>query len=104
MLNLVEHLKKCKTDIEAEAVAVSMKQNHELMEQVRTFIDRVVIEPRGNLPCHFIAYPENHSFRGRQETLNRMEDSLKPTLGEQKCYALYGLGGVGKTQLALKFA
>lgn len=104
IFNLVKDLKRIQAEVEAEAVAVSIRQNHQLMEQVRAFVDRVVIEPTPKLPCHLLTYPENQGFRGRKETLDRISDSLKPSQQTLKSYALYGLGGVGKTQLALKFA
>ena len=81
-----------------------MKQYHDLMERAHTFMNRVVIQPKANLPCYLLAYPENLGFRGKRQTLDRIAYALKPNSGQLKSYALYGLAGVGKTQLALKFA
>ena len=42
-------------------------------------------------------------FHGRQHILEKMEHFFSQDLGKQRVYVLYGLGGVGKTQTALKF-
>ncbi|KAK4039014.1 P-loop containing nucleoside triphosphate hydrolase protein [Parachaetomium inaequale] len=58
---------------------------------------------RAALPCHYIPLPENRRFVGWDRTL----DTLKPMLFVRKeCWkaAIVGLGGVGKTQVALQLA
>ncbi|KAH6983503.1 hypothetical protein BKA56DRAFT_672173 [Ilyonectria sp. MPI-CAGE-AT-0026] len=100
----IEVLKSRKADVDADAIAVSVKQNSLLMEKVRMLMDKVVIEPKAKLPCHLLTYPENPGFPGREQTLNRMMNALKLTPGKLKSYVLFGLNGVGKTQLAIKFA
>ncbi|KAJ7817916.1 P-loop containing nucleoside triphosphate hydrolase protein [Mycena olivaceomarginata] len=42
-------------------------------------------------------------FCGRQEILGKMYQYFTKDLGKQHIYVLYGLGGAGKTQIALKF-
>ncbi|KAF5712823.1 TPR [Fusarium mundagurra] len=102
--NLISILENSKSEVEAEAIAVSIKQNHQIKEKLHLFMDSVSIKPKGRLPCHMLPYPENRGFRGRADILHRMEQSLKPRPNELRTYALYGFGGVGKTQLALQFA
>ncbi|KAJ7719826.1 hypothetical protein B0H16DRAFT_1432633 [Mycena metata] len=46
--------------------------------------------------------PPSTIFCGRQETLTKMHQSFSD-IGIQHTYVLYGLGGAGKTQIALKF-
>ncbi|KAJ7748618.1 hypothetical protein B0H16DRAFT_1692082 [Mycena metata] len=46
--------------------------------------------------------PPSKIFCGRQEILNKMHHFFSDT-GIQHTYVLYGLGGAGKTQIALKF-
>ncbi|KAI6080361.1 hypothetical protein F4821DRAFT_265981 [Hypoxylon rubiginosum] len=67
------------------------------MEQVH------VPEPKAKPSYRLLPNPENPSFRGKQQTLIRMTNALRPTSSRLKLYALYELGGVGKTQLALQF-
>ena len=47
-------------------------------------------------------------FTGREKDLNQMEESFElpktsMELKKQRRFILYGVGGIGKTQLALKF-
>ncbi|KAJ7812563.1 acyl transferase/acyl hydrolase/lysophospholipase [Mycena olivaceomarginata] len=42
-------------------------------------------------------------FQGRQDILTRMKDYFSKDIGKRHVYVLYGLGGSGKTQIALKF-
>lgn len=57
-------------------------------------------------PCHILPATKNKHFFGRKDIIRQIEDHLKPvetTMG-LKSIALYGLGGVGKTQIALAYA
>ncbi|KAJ7199987.1 hypothetical protein GGX14DRAFT_661017 [Mycena pura] len=47
--------------------------------------------------------PASRMFHGRQHILENMQHFFGHDLGKQRVYVLYGLGGVGKTQTALKF-
>jgi len=53
-----------------------------------------------------IPYPRNPYFTGREELLRRLAASLRAgeTVGISQPQAVSGLGGVGKTQLALEYA
>ena len=42
-------------------------------------------------------------FQGREDILQQMQDYFGKIESEQKVFLLYGLGGIGKTQIALKF-
>jgi tetratricopeptide (TPR) repeat protein len=61
----------------------------------------------GALPAVWnIPYPRNPYFTGREELLRRLAASLRAgeTVGISQPQAVSGLGGVGKTQLALEYA
>lgn len=46
-----------------------------------------------------------HDFVGRETELDELWNTLQPSRSDsRKVAVLYGLGGVGKTQLAIKFA
>ncbi|KAJ6511055.1 hypothetical protein C8R45DRAFT_1068872 [Mycena sanguinolenta] len=47
--------------------------------------------------------PPSQIFQGRQAILDSMHRFFTQDTGKQKRYVLYGLGGAGKTQIALKF-
>ncbi|KAI1654754.1 hypothetical protein F4813DRAFT_194925 [Daldinia decipiens] len=60
----------------------------------------------GSIPCNTLPIAENRLFYGRQDILYQIEDYLKPadTSTRLSSMALYGLGGIGKTQIALAYA
>ncbi|KAJ7480594.1 P-loop containing nucleoside triphosphate hydrolase protein, partial [Mycena latifolia] len=47
--------------------------------------------------------PPSRMFHGRQAILTKMHQYFTQDSGKQHIYVLYGLGGSGKTQIALKF-
>ncbi|KAJ6450469.1 P-loop containing nucleoside triphosphate hydrolase protein, partial [Mycena sanguinolenta] len=47
--------------------------------------------------------PPSKIFHGRRATLDDLHQFFADDTGKQKIYVLYGLGGAGKTQIALKF-
>jgi len=53
-------------------------------------------------PCHYIPFPKNKRFVGREETLDQLRKIF--VNNESQKVAVVGLGGVGKTQVALRFA
>ncbi|KAI1410375.1 hypothetical protein F5Y13DRAFT_192236 [Hypoxylon sp. FL1857] len=59
-----------------------------------------------SMPCNTLPVAENNRFYGRRDLLQRLEDHLRPadTRSRLSSIALYGLGGIGKTQIALAYA
>ncbi|KAJ7437600.1 P-loop containing nucleoside triphosphate hydrolase protein, partial [Mycena galericulata] len=47
--------------------------------------------------------PPSRIFHGRQDILDKMYHFFTSNIGTQHIYVLHGLGGAGKTQIALKF-
>src|SRR4051794_5143582 len=58
----------------------------------------------GSLPAVWKAPPRNPRFTGRDGMLTELRRRLRTEQGTLVVQALYGLGGVGKTQLALEYA
>ncbi|KAJ7463217.1 P-loop containing nucleoside triphosphate hydrolase protein [Mycena latifolia] len=54
-------------------------------------------QPSNNCP------PPTRIFHGRQTILHDMQEYFNQNVGKQRIFLLYGLGGAGKTQIALKF-
>lgn len=64
--------------------------------------------PSRREPVFITPPPPSRLFTGRAEVLKKMYDAFfsganSTVVEEQRCYVLHGLGGSGKTQLALKF-
>jgi len=63
-------------------------------------------EQTAQLPCSILPVARNRRFFGRREILAEIDDYLQPckTSNGLRSMAIYGLGGVGKTQIALEYA
>ncbi|KAF2135121.1 uncharacterized protein K452DRAFT_261056, partial [Aplosporella prunicola CBS 121167] len=67
--------------------------------------------PCTELPRHHVHFslkgiPAINQFIGRQADIKRIEDFFEPGKGTQsrrKVFVLYGMGGIGKTQLAVEY-
>lgn len=63
--------------------------------------------PAAKIPCRVVKpHQRNPNYVGREEIQSRLQEKLGPrniATQEQQCYALCGLGGVGKTQAALNY-
>lgn len=59
-----------------------------------------------SLPCNTLPVAQNPRFFGRRELLEALDNHLTPTDTKSPLTstALYGLGGIGKTQTALAYA
>ncbi|KPM42215.1 hypothetical protein AK830_g4365 [Neonectria ditissima] len=58
---------------------------------------------QGPAPIYAIPYSRNEDVVHREDLVNKL-DELLPLSTQPHCAALYGLGGSGKTQVALQFA
>ena len=58
-----------------------------------------------NFPIHSVNMGENHDFIGREKELGNLHDTLveSHTAATPVSCVIHGIGGVGKTQFALKF-
>ncbi|KAH7152007.1 hypothetical protein B0J13DRAFT_254112 [Dactylonectria estremocensis] len=54
--------------------------------------------------CQVISYHRNGSFVDRFEITEKLKTMLSPTVKGDRTAALWGLGGSGKTNIALEFA
>lgn len=86
-----------------EKHAHSMKET-EMQKRFR-LLDKSM-EEGATLPCNTLPVAKNRLFFGRQDLLKQLEDHLQPANPNTplSSIALYGLGGIGKTQTALAYA
>ncbi|KAK0640745.1 P-loop containing nucleoside triphosphate hydrolase protein [Cercophora newfieldiana] len=69
-------------------------------------MDHNMVVSQDRLLCNTIPTAANNCFFGRQDILDEIERILKParTEGGLRSVGLSGLGGIGKTQVALQYA
>ncbi|ERF72769.1 hypothetical protein EPUS_09197 [Endocarpon pusillum Z07020] len=87
-------------DLAERAVCISRKRL--LQKTLQIPATQMVVELHKR--TFFVPYTENADFVGREKILQRLIEILSPQHGRQRRAALYGLGGVGKTQIAIKYA
>ncbi|KAK5201852.1 hypothetical protein LTR16_001250 [Cryomyces antarcticus] len=103
----VRRLERLSQIVDGEAAAARLQtgvnKNTELLEAMEILAESNV--HKDTLPCHCIPYQSNRHFFGREALLKKIRESLRPAEGTGlKSLVLHGLGGVGKTRLALQYA
>jgi hypothetical protein len=95
---------KFNEEVQLAAAHASADRHHELIEEI-TGIKTALAEIK---PSFHIPMPRNAYFSARGDLLQHMEQDLKaPTASDEKrtkSLALYRIGGVGKTQIALEYS
>ena len=82
---------------------IDEKRNVELLGAMAIMKDNHTNNER--LPCHYVPFGIDEQFFGRKDILERMKEVLDPVEGDsrRKSLVLHGLGGVGKTKIALQY-
>ncbi|UZP40479.1 hypothetical protein NXS19_008295 [Fusarium pseudograminearum] len=89
--------------IEASNLIIQNKRHTEIRDILQDLKLQKQPPSRSPSPCHVIPYSANPLFHGRQETLDKLKAHLIVSRQKRASFAISGLGGVGKTQIALKF-
>ena len=78
-------------------------RNIELLAAMERLKDSNVKD--GKLPCYYVPFGINQQFYGREKILQKVKMVLDREEGDRQCKALllHGLGGVGKTKIALQY-
>ncbi|KAI0139030.1 hypothetical protein F4776DRAFT_47404 [Hypoxylon sp. NC0597] len=93
-----------------EKVAEMAERHARAMEQISILQSLLSLrdfpQESVTMPCNTLPVAENSRFYGRRDILRHLEDHLRPadTRSRLSSIALYGLGGIGKTQIALAYA
>lgn len=71
-----------------------------------TMVQTTMERPQATLPCHFLPFGHNPNFYGRTTILQDIQDALTVRDDDSRIrsVALWGTGGIGKSQIALEFA
>ena len=101
----MKEIQKQKKLVEAEVFAANVILQNQRHKEIHSLLSKMQLKTsrEDTLPCRIIPYPDNPHFHGRLETLEWIESHLSTSKAGQSSIALYGMGGVGKTQLALKY-
>ena len=104
----IQRIKRLSSAVEAEAEAARMRLDRsgyaEVLDIMKSLKKSKLSAPVKS--CYCVPYTANPRFWGREEVLERIQKALNPAGGQQglRTYALWGLGGVGKTQIAIHYA
>ena len=104
----VRRLKRMSAVVESEADLAKMRMNEKYSEVLQLLKDLKVGQSNGGAIGPFYHIPASMCahFWGRDDALSIVKAALDPgeTVESLKSFAIYGMGGVGKTQLALRYA
>ena len=105
----LQRIRRLSTTVESEADLARMKRDRGKYEEVLGLMEKfneTKLKEDETRRHHYVPSTLSPRFWGRDDALNAIEEALSP---EQKShqlrtFALYGMGGAGKTQIALQYA
>lgn len=105
----VHRIKRLSSTVETEADLARMQQDKLAYKEVLDLVEGLKdskLQKDEAMHCYHIPLELSPRFWGREEALRAAREAL--CSGEQgrslKTFAIYGIGGVGKTQIALQYA
>ena len=104
----VQRIKRLSSAVESEAEAARMRLDRsgyaEVLEIMKS-LKESKLSPSAKR-CYCVPYAVNSRFWGRETALDRVKDALDPSGSHSgpRTFGLWGMGGVGKTQIALHYA
>jgi hypothetical protein len=104
-----ERLKKRIARAEREVDLCGVRATQQGLLEVKTLVrggsEKLQLCRSTKGPIRIIPYCQNERFFGREAILDRLSEALDPARlpKRQSKFALYGLGGCGKTQIALEY-
>ncbi|KAK2764464.1 hypothetical protein FQN54_009159 [Arachnomyces sp. PD_36] len=105
---VINKLRKISKRVDEEADVIRIKRETHPTEAMPVVPESAGMRTDGSprLPCHMIPDGLNPRFLGRSEELYEVTNALEPQVEANmpRILGIHGLGGVGKTQLALHYA
>lgn len=106
-LKTIEDLNSQSRRVDEEVNKIRMREaiSIETIEVTKSLKD-TKLDDEVKLPCHMIPYKLNPRFFSRDHEVNMVRKALDPVQGHEKLrvMSIHGLGGVGKSQIALHYA
>jgi ATP-dependent Clp protease ATP-binding subunit ClpA len=105
----VRRIKHMSSTVESEAdvarMLIDKNKYKEVLELIEDLKDSK-LQDREAVHCYHIPLELSSRFWGREDASAAVKEALHPEekLHTLKTFALYGMGGVGKTQIALQYA
>jgi len=105
----IMRIKRMSSTVEGEADAVRMKQDGLRYKEVLELLGSMnMAKERSGESVRYnnIPFPVNSKFSGRKDVLDEIHKILDPEVvaSSVRSVALFGMGGVGKTQIATRYA
>lgn len=105
----IRRIKTMSAIVESEADLARMRVEDVKYKEVLELMDdlkKTKIHDENAIRCHHIPSELNSRFWAREQALKAIDAVLKPDhrANTLRSFALYGMGGVGKTQIALQYA
>jgi hypothetical protein len=102
---LKKRIARAEREIDLCGVQATQQGLHEVKALVRGRSEQTQLSRLTKGLIRMIPYCQNERFFGREAILDRLSEALDPARlpKRQSKFALYGLGGCGKTQIALEY-
>lgn len=103
----ISRLKKLSRAVDNEAEIIRLRTDTEKNTELLAAMDLMKDgqAQKEKLPCFYVPFGSDEQFYGREDILTRIRKALDPSNGGERCraFALHGMGGVGKTKIALQY-
>jgi NB-ARC domain len=106
----LRRIKRMSAAVESEADQARMRKERnkyaEVLDVLKALQDSKISGDTATPQCYLVPYQPNTRFWGREQALQEIKMYLAAESNNTglKTFALYGMGGVGKTQIALRYA